>query len=174
MTAVVEVVGVDPRDTGVAPAAAKAIRETYARTGGSGMAPVVVEDAKDPSSPLHRYFEWDDTAAAQAYRIEQAEALIRRVRVWVLPSEPDSKPIAVRAYVASRDLREAAEDLGDTEVSESPAGSYLALEEVAGQTAYEAALLDTIRTDFERLARKHRAHSDVFRSVAGAFFGAGE
>jgi hypothetical protein len=32
----------------------------------------VVEVAKSPNHPLHRYFEWDNEKAAQAYRISQA------------------------------------------------------------------------------------------------------
>lgn len=43
----------------------------------------VVQVAARPSHPLHNYFEWDDTKAAQAHRITQARALIREVRVVV-------------------------------------------------------------------------------------------
>ena len=48
----------------------------------------VVESAADPSSPLHAEFEWDDTVAAQAYRVEQAKYLIRHIRVMVNDQEP--------------------------------------------------------------------------------------
>lgn len=43
----------------------------------------VVADAKDPKSPLHSYFDWDDDVAARKYRIAQARTLIRSVRVEV-------------------------------------------------------------------------------------------
>ena len=36
----------------------------------------VVESARDESSPIHNKFEWDDTTAAQEYRIWQARQLI--------------------------------------------------------------------------------------------------
>jgi hypothetical protein len=39
----------------------------------------VVEVAKDPSSPLHDEFEWDDSVAAVKYRLVQARVIIRRV-----------------------------------------------------------------------------------------------
>lgn len=42
---------------------------------------LVVEEAQRPKSPLHQYFEWDDSAAAVKYRLEQARTLIRSVRV---------------------------------------------------------------------------------------------
>lgn len=55
---------------------------------------LVVEAARDESSPLHSQFTWDDTEAAQAWRIHQARVLLR-VCVKLLPhhSEP------VRAFV---------------------------------------------------------------------------
>lgn len=43
----------------------------------------VLAAARDKSSPLHDSFEWDDDAAAHAYRLDQARGLIRRVRVFV-------------------------------------------------------------------------------------------
>lgn len=41
----------------------------------------VVEEARKPRHPLHKHFEWDDNAAAEAYRINQARAIIRSVRI---------------------------------------------------------------------------------------------
>ena len=39
----------------------------------------VLDDAKSHNSPLHTFFEWDDTAAAEQYRLHQARGLIRSV-----------------------------------------------------------------------------------------------
>ena len=36
----------------------------------------VLEVARNPENPLHRYFEWDDTKAAEKYRRSQATYLI--------------------------------------------------------------------------------------------------
>jgi hypothetical protein len=44
---------------------------------------LVVEEARDPASPLHPYFLWDDEAAGHAWRVEQARQLIRSVRVEI-------------------------------------------------------------------------------------------
>jgi hypothetical protein len=41
----------------------------------------VVEAARDPASPLHGYFLWDDEAAGHEFRMEQARQLIRSVTV---------------------------------------------------------------------------------------------
>lgn len=59
----------------------------------------LVEQSRDPSAPLHPAFEWDNDAAAEAYRIDQARYLIRSIEVVVLP-EPEAKP--VRAFVSVR------------------------------------------------------------------------
>lgn len=47
----------------------------------------VVEAARDPASPLHERFEWDDSKAAHAHRIYQARKVIASVRVIVRESE---------------------------------------------------------------------------------------
>ncbi len=41
----------------------------------------VVDAARPSEAVLHPYFEWDDTAAAEAYREHQAETITRTVRV---------------------------------------------------------------------------------------------
>jgi hypothetical protein len=41
----------------------------------------VVAAARDPKSPLHKHFEWDDAAAAVEHRLNQARTLIRSVKV---------------------------------------------------------------------------------------------
>jgi len=47
-------------------------------------ADAVVEEATNPKSVLHDRFQWDDTLAAHAHRIEQARALIRSVKIHVV------------------------------------------------------------------------------------------
>ena len=57
----------------------------------------VVEDARNPNSPLHSYFEWNDGAAADAYRLHQARGLIRAVvAVYVRDEQP---AIRTKAFV---------------------------------------------------------------------------
>lgn len=56
---------------------------------------IVVDEASDPASPLHRYFEWDDGEAAAKYREEQARGLLRAV-VMESAAEPG---VNVRAFL---------------------------------------------------------------------------
>ena len=55
----------------------------------------VLQEAKKPASPIHSWFQWDETEAAHQYRLLQAGELIRAVTVKVIPGEERS----VRAYV---------------------------------------------------------------------------
>ncbi len=41
----------------------------------------VVETARPPESPTHRYFEWNDAVAAEKYRLHQAGHYLRNVCV---------------------------------------------------------------------------------------------
>lgn len=42
-----------------------------------GVSPkTLIEDSRDPSSPLNNYFEWDDRIAADRHRIVQAQKLL--------------------------------------------------------------------------------------------------
>lgn len=67
---------------------------------------------KEAKNPLHPAFEWNDKAAAHAFRIEQAKYLIRSVEV-VVEERPEAKPI--RAFVSV--VRE--EDRSYTSVSDA-------------------------------------------------------
>lgn len=42
---------------------------------------VLLEESRDPSSPLHNEFEWDDSKAAEEYRKNQARRIIRVTRL---------------------------------------------------------------------------------------------
>jgi hypothetical protein len=57
---------------------------------------LVVETARDPEHPLHSRFEWDDSIAAEKWRLEQAGQLLRVVKLPTDPSRPDD----LRAFVA--------------------------------------------------------------------------
>lgn len=55
----------------------------------------IVEYAQNPETKLHSKFEWDDTEAANAYRILQAQQIIRVV-VTVIPNTANE----TRMYVS--------------------------------------------------------------------------
>jgi hypothetical protein len=60
-------------------------------------AETVVTAAASPLNPLHPAFEWDDTRAAQAHRIAQAQHLLRSVQITI--ATPTGGEITTRATV---------------------------------------------------------------------------
>ncbi len=55
----------------------------------------VVTRARDPKSPLHDQFTWDDEAAAEDWRRAQACALIRRVKLHIVREVTVSKAVTL-------------------------------------------------------------------------------
>ena len=75
--------------------------ERLRRRRGHLTAQLVVDAASDPASRLHGEFEWDDTAAAAAYRLDQAAYLLRAIVIVREPQNGD--PRIVRAFVHLQD-----------------------------------------------------------------------
>ena len=83
---------------------------------------IVVDDAKDPKSPLHDYFEWDEKKAAHQWHITQAQYLIRSIHIVVKSedgtedtvrlfhnvtvSSPEDPERAERVYITIKDAME--------------------------------------------------------------------
>lgn len=60
----------------------KSVFEEIREEAGGVLRPgLVVELAASTNHPLHEYFEWSDTEAAQKYREDQARRLIRSVKI---------------------------------------------------------------------------------------------
>ena len=74
------------------------LREIAAQHGGNLDPRDVVEEAKASSHPLHDYFEWRDKIAGEQFRIDQARALIRSVRIEV---KTNSAPMRAPQWVRS-------------------------------------------------------------------------
>ena len=65
------------RDKGVAPGKVAAILNKLPAITPSA----VLEEASKPRSPMHKLFEWDDTKAAQEFRLNQARRVIGSLEV---------------------------------------------------------------------------------------------
>jgi len=61
----------------------------------------VLEDARNPASPLHTLFEWDEQKAAYSHWLETARRIIRSVRVVV---KTETATVQSVAYVRAPDL----------------------------------------------------------------------
>lgn len=121
------------------------------RERGALTAEVVVEEAADPSSPLHPAFEWNDSAAAHRYRLEQARALMRSliVRVYI-PARERSEPVRARLAVTA------------------PGGGpkrYVWYTEAMRRPEWRKEVLEQARRDLRALLTKYA----VFRELAAIF-----
>jgi len=99
----------------------------------------VVQRAKGKSNPLHKYFTWDDTAAAREYRLWQARELIRvHVRI-----ESPGQTFPTRVYVS---LDADRQDAG---------GGYRHIDDVLTNTDLRSQLLDEADRDFRYWEAKY-------------------
>ncbi len=65
----------------------------------------IVTEAMKVSSPLHKYFEWNDSAAARNYRINQAANLVNHLEVRVKTADGWQYTKAFHSIVISRNKR---------------------------------------------------------------------
>ena len=93
----------------------------------------VVKDARRKTSPLHDLFEWNDTAAAQKYRLQQARRVITSVRVDI---KVDRKVISTVGYVHNPE-------------SASEPGYVPIAKLIDGDKAHA---IEAIRSEFKRIA----------------------
>jgi len=61
---------------------------------------LVLDEATNPESPLHMYFEWDNDKAAQRFRHEQSRKLIRTFSVTI--KEQEKKLVHVPQIIRSQ------------------------------------------------------------------------
>ena len=66
--------------------------------GNSVTAEAVVDKARRKKGELHSCFEWDDSVAAEEYRLNQAREILRSLVIAVVPSDPSEESIVIRAY----------------------------------------------------------------------------
>lgn len=106
------------------------IDELSAQNGGSLKPSVVVDDARQPGSPLHGEFDWDVDAAALKHWEERARYLMRSfVKVYIKDDGSPTGPVI--AHVKIRD--------------EDGKSSYRRIEDVALNDDWQAQVLADVR-----------------------------
>jgi len=113
------------------------LEDIRAENGGILKPEDVVERASDPSNVLHSRFTWDDTEAAQQYRLWQARHLIK-ICVTVLPNRSESTQV----YVSLKSDR-----IGDT--------GYRPVVDVLADVELRQQLLSDALEDLKRFEQKY-------------------
>jgi hypothetical protein len=112
----------------------------------------VVKHAADPNSALHARFTWDNDRAAHLHRLEEARALIMRVRVQIQP-RPTDPPIAVRAFVS----------LGNDRIA---GGGYRTIEAVMSDPQLRSEMLRTALMELRVLQTRYQHLSELAQVFA--------
>jgi hypothetical protein len=126
------------------------LTEVADSNGGELTPETVLESATPVESPLHSRFEWDNGVAGHAYRLSQAQQLIRSVKIRY---EVEGEPRDVRAFTAvHRD--------------DSPRARYVPTEVVAQDPMLRQLALQEAQRAWKVLWRKYRNLAGFIELVA--------
>jgi len=107
----------------------------------------VVEEARDPRSPLHDQFDWDDSEAAHKWRLHQARNLIRVcVRYVAVPGSEETVPCRVWVSLSTDRVAD---------------GGYRALEHVLRLKSAREQLLEDAMHEAGAFKRKYAVLSEL-------------
>ena len=159
---------IKPTDTDLEfSAVASALNAIAAESPGNVLIPEkVVEHASDENSPLHKYFEWNDGKAAIEYRLAQAGALIRRIKITIIrPEAEDPKVIDMTVVRAPRmeasTVRKYASPKGERKSPDNPDGGYSTITDVLSDPARMADMLETALSELRALREKYQVLSEL-------------
>ena len=124
-------------------------------SGGTISPPSVVEAARAKESPLHRYFEWSDSEAAERYRQVQASHLLRSI--VVVRTDGIEVKAPVRAFVS---VQFAKSDVDEDEGTET-AGSYTSISDAIRVVKYREQLMRDALRDLDAYRLRYQLLSDV-------------
>lgn len=111
----------------------------------------VVEEASNRAHPLHSKFEWDDKVAGEAFRLRQAQDLIRSVKIRYVSETTDAMSEPVRAFTSIR----------------TPNGyAYQPTLEVVMDPLRRKMVLADMRRAWQELHRRYRGYEEFWELVA--------
>jgi hypothetical protein len=118
----------------------------------------VVEAARPAKSVLHPHFQWDDDAAAENWRIVQAQGLIRRVRV--VYEAASEKAVTVRAFVNVQPAED--DEPPERRGTRGPLpGVYVPMVDAMAREDWREQVLAQCRRDMNAFRRKYAALKEV-------------
>ena len=120
-----------------------------------GLSPESLLEASRPeAAPLHTYFEWDDKAAAEQYRLSQAGHVIRSLEIAISEVSKDAEEGTTRAFVTVTPKQ------------------YTRIDLVLRDAHSTERLLDQAHREFEQFKRKYetlKALSPLFDAAEKLF-----
>lgn len=111
--------------------------------------PIVLADAKNPKSPLHSFFEWDDTKAAEKWRLEQAGYLIRHISIEVLKN---GKQEDVRYFFSVA---------ADNSTTSEPKAVYVSLDTILSEPDKRAEVIAYAKRELVNWSERYKQYSEL-------------
>ena len=120
---------------------------------------LVVEDARNPKSPLHECFDWDDGIAAEKWRLAQARNVIN----CIITYEPSKhgEDLEVRAFYHVAHPVESEE----TGCEEERVVRYAQIDEVQQRADFRAQVIAQAKAELNGWRERWKAYADVFGAV---------
>jgi hypothetical protein len=142
------------------------LRAIQTRTGAQLTREEVLEAAKDPASPLHPLFDWDDSSAAHKHRLATAGHIIRSVAYRVRsigPNVNDYTPMFVH-------IRDDEADVDDEEGEASPrkSGGYADISRVLNDEKLRETMMRQAARELESWIRRYETLSALAKAVTTA------
>lgn len=122
---------------------------------------IVVEEAEPPDSPLHDRFEWDSNEAAHAWRLSQARALIRSVRIRIVETDPKSDTIRAFVHVPDAPAEEP-----DDEAEDPVNAGYLPVEDVGQSPKLRTIALAQMEREWRLFRRRWQQYDEFWKLVS--------
>lgn len=117
----------------------------------------VIEMARNAKTELHRCFTWDDSEAAEAYRLEEARAVLRSITVVRSVEVPNEEPkqVKVRAYEHVDTVDEKGQDVS----------GYAPIDMVLSNVALRAQVMQRLADTIEEAGNTARTYTYLEREL---------
>jgi hypothetical protein len=116
----------------------------------------IVEAARPKKNVLHSYFQWEDSKAAQEYRLQQARHLLRSI--VTVKSEGLEITSPMRGFVS---VRAAADDAQEDNQDGEPVGSYTTLANAVRIVRYREQMLTGALRDLDAYRMRYQLLADL-------------
>lgn len=122
-----------------------------------------LEESRPVDSPTHNMFEWNDTIAAEKYRLEQSGEIIRNIQIEVIEIPAREIQLEIRT-VTAEELRIEEEKkravrtrafVNTTKSDPKHAGQYMSVDKALADEEKRRIVLENALYEFKRLASKY-------------------
>ncbi len=115
----------------------------------------VIEAAKNTNNPLHEYFDWDDTEAANKYRLFQARNMINHITVSV-------------QYNGSQKEHKAFFSVNSTPEEKAKNRTYITIDRVLNEPVLRGQVIKDALKEIEYWKRKYAEYLElrkIFKAI---------